>query len=57
MGDNTYFVYSYGDPEHLYLSNWYLRFEFGRRRLMRPSVIVSAGVIVVMLCMVIGGAV
>ena len=57
MGDNTYFVNSYGEPEHLYLSNWYLRFEFGRRRLMRPSVIVSAGVIVVMLCMVIGGAV
>ncbi len=57
MGDNTYFVNSYGEPEHLYLSNWYLRFEFGRRRLMRPSVIVSAGVIAVMLCMVIGGAV
>ncbi len=30
MGDNTYFVNSYGEPEHLYLSNWYLRFEFGR---------------------------
>jgi len=57
MGDNTYFVNSYGEPEHLYLSNWYLRFEFGRRRLMRPSVIVSAGVIAVMLCMVIGGAI
>ena len=25
-GDNTYFVNSYGEPEHLYLSNWYLRF-------------------------------
>ena len=57
MGDNTYFVNSYGEPEHLYLSNWYRRFEFGRRRLMRPSVIGSAGVIAVMLCMVIGGAV
>ena len=56
VGDNTYFVNSYGEPEHLYLSNWYLRFEFGMRRLMRPSVIVSAGTLVVMLCMVIGGA-
>ena len=56
MGDNTYFVNSYGEPEHLYLSNWYMRFEFGMRRLMRPSVIVSAGTLVVMLCMVIGGA-
>ena len=56
-GDNTYFVNSYGEPEHLYLSNWYLRFEFGMRRLMRPSVIVAAGVIIVMLCVIVGGAV
>ena len=56
VGDNTYFVNSYGEPEYLYLSNWYMRFEFGMRRLMRPSVIVSAGTLVVMLCMVIGGA-
>ena len=56
VGDNTYFISSYGEPEHLYLSSWYLRFEFGMRRLMRPSVIVSAGTLVVMLCMVIGGA-
>lgn len=57
MGDNTYFVNSYGEPEHLYLSNWYLRFEFGMRRLMRPSVIVSAGLLIVMLCLIVGGAV
>ena len=56
-GGQYLFRQQFGEPEHLYLSNWYLRFEFGRRRLMRPSVIVSAGVIVVMLCMVIGGAV
>ena len=56
-GDNTYFVNSYGEPQHLYLSNWYLRFEFGMRRLMRPAVMVSAGVILVMLCMIVGGAV
>ena len=56
-GDNTYFVNSYGEPEHLYLSNWYMRFEFGMRRLMRPAVIVSAGVLAVMLCVIIGGAV
>lgn len=56
-GDNTYFVNSYGDPEHLYLSNWYLRFDFGMRRLMRPSVLASSGVLIVMLCLIIGGAV
>ena len=56
-GDNTYFVNSYGEPEHLYLSNWYMRFEFGMRRLMRPAVIVSAGVLAVLLCVIVGGAV
>ena len=30
-GDNRFFTNSYGEKEHLYLSNWYLRFEFGRR--------------------------
>ncbi|MBE5036284.1 NADH-quinone oxidoreductase subunit L [Subdoligranulum sp. DSM 109015] len=56
-GDNTYFTNSFGEPEHLYLSNWYLRFEFGMRRLMRPAVIVAAGVLIVMLCLIVGGAV
>lgn len=56
-GDNTYFTNSFGEPEHLYLSNWYLRFEFGMRRLMRPSVIVASGVLIVMLCVIVGGAV
>ena len=56
-GDNTYFTNSFGEPEHLYLSNWYLWFEFGMRRLMRPAVIVAAGVLIVMLCLIVGGAV
>ena len=56
-GDNTYFVNSFGEPEHLYLSNWYLRFEFGMRHLMRPSLIFSAGLLIVMLCLIVGGAV
>ena len=56
-GDNTYFVDSYGEPRHLYLSNWYLRFQFGMRRLMLPAEILSAGVLLVMLCMIIGGAI
>ena len=45
------------EEENGYLSNWYLRFEFGMRRLMRPSVILSAGILIVMLCLIIGGAV
>ena len=56
-GDNTYFTNSYGLPEHLYLTNWYLRFEFGMRHLRRPSEIISAGVLVVLFCVIIGGAI
>lgn len=56
-GDNRYFVNSFGEDEHLYLSNWYLRFEFGRRHLRIPSIILAATVLIVGFCIVIGGAV
>lgn len=56
QGDNRFFVDSFGEDKHLYLSNWYLRFEFGMRRLMVPSVVLSAAVLIVCFCMVIGGS-
>ena len=56
-GDNRYFVNSFGEDEHLYLSNWYLRFEFGRRHLRIPSIILVAAVLIVGFCIVIGGAI
>lgn len=56
QGDNRFFVDSFGEDKHLYLSNWYMRFEFGMRRLMLPSVVLSAAVLVVCFCLVIGGA-
>lgn len=55
VGDNRHFVNSFGEEEHLYLTNWYLRFEFGRRRLLKPSIYFSASVIVVLFCLMIGG--
>ena len=54
-GDNRFFINSFGGQDHLYLSNWYLRFEFGRRHLRIPSIIVAAAVLVVGFCLVIGG--
>ena len=54
-GDNRYFTNSFGGKEHLYLSNWYLRFEFGRRHLRIPSIILAAAVLVIGFCLVIGG--
>lgn len=54
-GDNRYFTNSFGEKEHLYLSNWYLRFEFGRRHLRIPAIILAAAVLVLGFCLVIGG--
>ena len=56
-GDNRFFTNSFGDKEHLYLSNWYLRFEFGRRHLRIPSIIIAAAALVLGFCVVIGGAI
>ena len=52
-GDNRFFINSFGGQDHLYLSNWYLRFEFGRRHLRIPSIIVAAAVLVVGFCIVV----
>ena len=54
-GDNSHFINSFGEEEHLYLSNWYLRFEFGRRRLLKPSIYFAASILVVVFCLIIGG--
>ena len=56
-GDNRHFVNSMGGSTHLYLSNWYLRFEFGMRHLMKPCVYLSASLLIVVFCLIIGGAV
>lgn len=56
-GDNRHFTDSFGEEKHLYLSNWYLRFEFGRRRLLKPALILSAVVLVIVFCLILGGAV
>ena len=56
-GDNRFFINSFGEKEHLYLSNWYLRFDFGRRHLMIPSVVLATAVLVLGFCLVLGGGV
>ena len=56
-GDNRYFTNSLGEREHLYLSNWYLRFEFGRRHLRLPSILVALTILILGFCLVIGGAI
>ena len=54
-GDNTYFINSFGEPEHLYLRNWYMKPQFGMDKLMGPSTVIAAGVLIVIMTMIIGG--
>ena len=54
-GDNDHFVDSFGDEKQLQMSNWYFKDFFGQRKLMLPCEIVSAAVIIVMMCMIVGG--
>ena len=54
-GDNAHYTGSMGEPRKLYLTNWYLRFQMGRRRLLRPAEIVSASVLIVVFALLLGG--
>ena len=55
VGDNSHFIDSFGEEKKLHLSNWYLRFDFGRRRLLKPSQIVAASVLIVTFAILLGG--
>ena len=56
-GDNRSFVDSFGDRKVLWLSNDYFRKLVGQRKLMKPSQIFTAAVLIVMLVIIIGGGV
>lgn len=55
-GDNKNFNDAVGNPKELQVSNWYLEDYLGEKKLFTPSVIIGAFIIVVHLCVVIGGA-
>ncbi len=54
-GDNRKFTDSMGEEKTLWLSNFYFHKVIGQRKLMIPSQIFSLAVIVIMMCMIIGG--
>lgn len=56
-GDNKNFVNAFGDETRLYLSNWYMEDLFGEKKLLKISVAIAAAVIVVLLCVIVGGAI
>ena len=57
VGNNKEFVDSFGEPKHLFMSNWYFRVLFGQRKLMVPCEIISAIFMIALLAVIIGGGV
>lgn len=54
-GDDRSFVNSTGDAKRMYLANWYMESWFGEKKLWKPSIVLSAAAIIILLVMVIGG--
>lgn len=55
-GDNIHFIDAFGEEKDLKVSNWYLRFTFGARKLFMPSVIFTTVIIVLFISLIVGGA-
>ncbi|MGN1157825.1 MAG: NADH-quinone oxidoreductase subunit L [Agathobacter sp.] len=57
VGNNKEFVDSMGENKHLFMTNWYFAHSFGQRKLMQPCIWITTAWLVVMLCIIVGGAV
>ncbi|WP_242834438.1 NADH-quinone oxidoreductase subunit 5 family protein [Butyrivibrio sp. FC2001] len=55
-GDDRHFIDSFGKERPLYMSNWYMTDYFGEDKLLAPSIVISAIIVIVMLIIVCGGA-
>ncbi len=55
-GKNDAFTDSFGEEKKLQLSNFYFKDVFGQRKIMLPCQLVTFTVIVVMFCVILGGA-
>ena len=54
-GNNEDFVDSFGEEKQLKVSNWYMEDWFGEKRLLRPSIWIGIVVLILYLCIVLGG--
>ncbi|MGN0181660.1 MAG: NADH-quinone oxidoreductase subunit L [Candidatus Ornithomonoglobus sp.] len=52
-GDNRHFRDSFEQSKNMYLSNWYMVDYFGEKKVWRPSLIISIGVIIVCMGLVL----
>ena len=55
-GDDRNFVDALGESKPLYLANWYMEDYFGEKKILKPSVILAATVLITLMVIVIGGA-
>ncbi|MBQ2901112.1 MAG: NADH-quinone oxidoreductase subunit L [Agathobacter sp.] len=56
VGNNKEFIDSMGEKKHLFMTNWYFAHDIGQRKLMRPCAFVTTAFLIILLCMIIGGA-
>lgn len=56
-GNDRSFTDSFGDKKKMYLANWYMEDYFGEKKLLKPSLIISAAAIVILIALAIGGVV
>lgn len=56
-GDDRGFVNSFGKRDAMYLSNWYMNDLFGEKKLLLPSIALSAATIVTMISIMIGSVI
>ena len=56
VGNNKEFIDSMGEKKHLFMTNWYFAHSVGQRKLMKPCCIAAAAFLIVMLCLIVGGA-
>ena len=55
-GDDENFVDAFGNEKPMHVSNWYMDDFLGETKLLKPSVLIGAIIIIVSLCLIIGGA-
>lgn len=56
-GDDREFIDSFGGRKKMYLSGWYLKNYFGEKKLLIPSEVIGAAVMITILIIAIGGAI
>lgn len=55
IGDNKNFIDAAGEAKELQVSNWYMTYWFGEDKLLKPAIAIGSLIIVIFLCVIVGG--